>query len=220
MSNIIDNVNNIYKEINDITKNKRSVEIVAATKTRNISEIFELINNTDTKIAGENRVQEFISKYDKNITWDFIGRLQTNKVKYIIDKVRLIHSVDRYSLLEKINIEANKIQKVQDILLEINLGKEENKGGLLLEDVETFAEKTKAFENVRLRGIMAVAPLEIDKKLLQKYFNNAYCKYEKLKLLYNNIDYLSMGMSNDYALAVECGANIIRLGRAIFGERK
>lgn len=213
--------NNVYAIIDRIEKaRKGGVEIIAATKTRSIAEILDIIQNTPVSAAGENRVQEFISKYDERAQWDFIGQLQTNKVKYIIDKVRLIHSVDRLSLLETIDKEAAKSNKVQDILLETNTGREASKGGLYLEDVAAFAEKAVAFPNVRLLGLMAVAPINCQENQAQRYFDRAYAEYAALKARYPQVKYLSMGMSNDYLRAVESGANLVRLGRAIFGERK
>lgn len=195
------------------------VEVVAATKTRPIEEISELIETTDIKVAGENRVQELMSKYDARYTWDFIGQLQTNKVKYIIDKVRLIHSVDRLSLLQTIEKEAEKRNITANILIEVNTAKEENKGGLYLEDALDFSQEIRNYPSVKLLGLMAVAPLYYEKDELEKCFNEAYKVYTELKTGFPEAKYLSMGMSNDYRIAVDCGANLVRLGRAIFGER-
>ncbi len=216
MSIIVDKVFEIIDQLKNV---QSGIEIVAATKTRTIDEILDIMRNTAVTAAGENRVQEFISKYDDSIDWDFIGQLQTNKVKYIIDKTRLIHSVDRLPLLEVIDKEAAKKQKVQDILIEINTGKEQAKGGIFLEEAEQFAEKVTDYKNVRLLGLMAVTPLECPGAELQSYFDAAYEQYKKLKGSFPSIKYLSMGMSNDYLRAAESGANLVRLGRAIFGER-
>lgn len=209
--------NNIFDICEKISTISRKVELVAATKTRNIDEIKLALSTGKIIAAGENRVQEFIPKYESGIVWDFIGQLQTNKVKYIIDKVRLIHSVDRYSLAETIDKEANKINKIQDILIEVNSGKEESKGGIFLEDTEKFLEQISHFNNVRVRGIMAVAPQINNQEELQRTFDTVYAKYSLLSN--ESFNYLSMGMSNDYLIAVKAGANLIRLGRAIFGER-
>lgn len=213
----MDIVKNILEITQAISAQNRSAELVAATKTRTIDEILLALSTSKVVAAGENRVQEFISKYDPKITWDFIGQLQTNKVKYIIDKVRLIHSVDRYNLAETIDKEAKKINKIQDILIEVNSGKEQSKGGIYLEDIDEFLDSIAAFQNIRVRGIMAVAPLTYDTKELQLTFDEVYTKYSQLKN--DCFNYLSMGMSNDYLIAVKAGANLIRLGRAIFGER-
>lgn len=197
----------------------REIEIVAATKTVSFETIKELFDNTPIKVAGENRAQELMQKYHPSVLWDFIGRLQTNKVKYIIDKVRLIQSLDRRNLLETINKEAAKHNKVQDVLLQINTGKEEVKGGVNPEEALEAASAIQNYANVRLKGIMAVTPLDISVSERQKCFDTAYGIFAQLKQSYKGIEYLSMGMSNDYIQAIESGANMIRPGRAIFGER-
>jgi pyridoxal phosphate enzyme (YggS family) len=212
--NIRQNILEICKSISNLNL---EVELVAATKTRNIDEIKSAMATDCIASAGENRVQEFLTKYDNSLQWDFIGQLQTNKVKYIIDKVRLIHSVDRHNLAQTIDKEAKKINKIQDILIEINSGKEESKGGIHLEDIDAFLDEISGFENIHVRGIMAVAPLYYNEEELKKTFDKVYAKYSQLKN--DSFNYLSMGMSNDYLIAVKSGANLIRLGRAIFGER-
>lgn len=191
--------------------------LVAATKTRTIDEIREAMNTGLVLAAGENKVQELVEKYVPEFRWDFIGQLQTNKVKYIIDKVDLIHSVDRLSLAETIEKESVKHKKITDVLMEINSGREESKGGIFLEEAFEFAEKLAAFPHIRLRGIMAVAPAYFDERELRNTFDEVYSTFQKLKT--EDFCYLSMGMSNDYMSAVKSGANLIRLGRAVFGER-
>lgn len=215
--NLMDIVSNIVSINQEISKINSQVELVAATKTRSISEIKLALSTKLVTAAGENRAQEFLSKYDSDITWDFIGQLQTNKVKYIIDKVRLIHSVDRYNLAKTIDKEAKKIGKVQDILVEVNSGKEDSKGGIYIDAIDAFLDEISPLNNIRIRGIMAVAPLYYNTEELQRTFDKVYDKYSLLSS--DNFNYLSMGMSNDYLIAVKSGANLIRLGRAIFGER-
>ncbi|NLL56755.1 MAG: YggS family pyridoxal phosphate-dependent enzyme [Clostridiales bacterium] len=212
--NIVDNIEKIVQSLSVVN---HKVELVAATKTRTIDEVQLAMSSKLIAASGENRVQELLSKYDDSITWDFIGQLQTNKVKYIIDKVRLIHSVDRYSLAKTIDKEAKKNNKVQDVLVQINAGKEESKGGIFLEDIHAFLDEIAYFENIQIRGVMAVVPLDYDDDQLKRTFDKVYAKYSQLKT--NTFSYLSMGMSNDYLIAVESGANLIRLGRAIFGQR-
>lgn len=209
--------NNIVEIAQSISNLNLDVELVAATKTQNIDNIKLALTTNMIAAAGENRVQELLSKYDSNLQWDFIGQLQTNKVKYIIDKVRLIHSVDRYNLANTIDKEAKKINKIQDILVQINSGKEESKGGIYLEEIDAFLDEISKFQNIQVRGIMAVAPLHYDEEQLKQTFEKVYAKYSQLKN--DSFNYLSMGMSNDYLIAVKSGANLIRLGRAIFGER-
>ncbi len=212
--NIIENINVIVDNIN---KYNAGAKLVAATKTRSIEEIFTALSSGKILAAGENRVQELLDKFDKSIRWDFIGQLQTNKVKYIVDKVELIHSVDRINLAQVIDKEASKINKVQDILIEINSGKEETKGGIYLENAVSFLEELSCFSHIRVRGIMAVAPIFYSKDELRKTFDEVYNVYQRIKS--KDFCYLSMGMSNDYVEALKSGANLIRLGRAIFGER-
>lgn len=211
----------IREQIAEITEEIRAVNpecrLVAATKTRSISEIREAMDTGLVLAAGENRVQELTEKYVPDFRWDFIGQLQTNKVKYIIDKVSLIHSVDRLNLAETIDKESAKRGKITDILMEINSGKEETKGGIYLEDAERFFDELGGFKNIRLRGIMAVAPAYYTQDELKATFDGVYNAFCKLKS--EEFTYLSMGMSNDYLTAVKSGANLIRLGRAIFGAR-
>lgn len=212
--NITQNILEIHDRIININK---KAELVAATKTRSIDDIKIALGTGKVSSAGENRVQEMLTKYDENLTWDFIGQLQTNKVKYIIGKVRMIHSLDRLALAETIDKESKKRNLKQDVLIEVNTGKEDNKGGIYLESIEEFIDSTAKFENIRIRGIMAVAPIYYSEDELQRAFEKVYAKYNQLRN--QTFNYLSMGMSNDYLIAVKAGANLVRLGRAIFGER-
>ena len=212
--NILENINEI---VDNIKQYNPVAQLVAATKTRNLEEIMTAIGTGKILAAGENRVQELLEKFDNSIKWDFIGQLQTNKVKFIVDKVELIHSVDRINLAKVIEKEAAKINKVQDILIEINSGKEESKGGIYLENTMNFLDELSYFSHIRVRGIMAVAPIHYSNDMLKKTFDEVFTVYQKLKN--KDFCYLSMGMSNDYVEALKSGANLIRLGRAIFGER-
>lgn len=211
---IIENLSRIYEEAKRINP---SCEIVAATKTRTVSEIAEAWNTGMLSAAGENRVQELCDKYTDKFIWDFIGRLQTNKVKYIIDKVRLIHGLDRISLAEVLEKEGAKRNITANVLIEINSGKEENKGGIFLEDVEKFLDEISRFPHIRACGMMAVTPLEATPREDKNAFDKIYKVFDRLKN--ENFRYLSMGMSGNYLIALESGANIIRPGRVIFGER-
>ena len=167
--------------------------------------------------AGENRVQELRDKYVPDFRWDFIGRLQTNKVKYVVGRATLIHSVDRLELAEVIDKAAKKHGLIQDVLVEINSGEEESKGGILLADTDAFLEKLSAYENIKVRGLMAVAPADYSEDLLRRTFTDVNNVFTRLKN--DEFCYLSMGMSGDCFIAAECGANIVRVGRTIFGER-
>ncbi|MEG1613117.1 MAG: YggS family pyridoxal phosphate-dependent enzyme [Clostridia bacterium] len=214
-------INEIKTACREANRNFDDLTILGASKTMPIERIQFLIANTNIKCVGENRVQELCEKYDKSIDWHFIGQLQTNKVKYIIDKVSLIHSVDRLSLAIEIDKQAKKIGKTQDVLIEVNIGREVAKGGVFLDEVENFAKSLENLDNIKIKGLMAVMPnvdfLALDNFYLQ--LRDVYDKLKETKVKNANICYLSAGMSNDYRFAVKYGANIIRLGRAIFGER-
>lgn len=200
----------------------KDVLVIGASKTMPIERILFVRDNTDVKIFGENRVQELLEKYTPDVRWHFIGQLQTNKVKYIIDKVELIHSVDRLSLLQEIDRQAKKHGKVQDILIEVNIGGEEKKGGVAPAEVIDFAKEVDKYPSVRLKGLMSVLP-NVEKDALNAFYLQLSKLYDTLKqtrLDNADIRYLSAGMSNDYDVAVKYGANIVRLGRALFGERE
>lgn len=200
----------------------KDVLVIGASKTMPLERILFVRDNTDVKIFGENRVQELLEKYTPEVRWHFIGQLQTNKVKYIIDKVELIHSVDRISLLQEIDRQAKKHGKVQDILIEVNIGGEEKKGGVAPAEVIDFAKEVDKYPSVRLKGLMSVLP-NVEKDALNAFYLQLSKLYDTLKqtrLDNADIRYLSAGMSNDYDVAVKYGANIVRLGRALFGERE
>lgn len=203
-------------------RNVKDVLVIGASKTMPLERILFVRDNTDVKIFGENRVQELLEKYTPDVRWHFIGQLQTNKVKYIIDKVELIHSVDRLSLLQEIDRQAKKHGKVQDILIEVNIGGEEKKGGVAPAEVIDFAKEVDKYPSVRLKGLMSVLP-NVEKDVLNAFYLQLSKLYDTLKqtrLDNADIRYLSAGMSNDYDVAVKYGANIVRLGRALFGERE
>lgn len=200
----------------------KDVLVIGASKTMPLERILFVRDNTDVKIFGENRVQELLEKYTPEVRWHFIGQLQTNKVKYIVDKVELIHSVDRLSLLQEIDRQAKKHGKVQDILIEVNIGGEEKKGGVAPAEVIDFAKEVDKYPSVRLKGLMSVLP-NVEKDALNAFYLQLSKLYDTLKqtrLDNADIRYLSAGMSNDYDVAVKYGANIVRLGRALFGERE
>lgn len=203
-------------------KGMKDVLVIGASKTMPLERILFVRDNTDVKIFGENRVQELLEKYTPDVRWHFIGQLQTNKVKYIVDKVELIHSVDRLSLLQEIDRQAKKHGKVQDILIEVNIGGEEKKGGVAPAEVIDFAKEVDKYPSVRLKGLMSVLP-NVEKDALNAFYLQLSKLYDTLKqtrLDNADIRYLSAGMSNDYDIAVKYGANIVRLGRALFGERE
>lgn len=207
-------------------RNPEDITLMAVTKLHTVDEINEAIDAGATDI-GENKVQELLSKYEdvKPVRWHLIGHLQTNKVKQIIDKVVMIHSVDSLHLAEEINKRAGNAGLVMDILIEINVGEEETKTGIQAEELVDLAKKiTDTCENVRLRGVMCIPPYGEDPEVSRKYFRETRELFEKLQQLglpedRALIDTLSMGMSGDYETAVEEGSTIVRVGSAIFGKR-
>ena len=210
----------VLSRLSPYTKD-RKITVLAATKMQSVEDINYLISlGVDT--IGENRVNELLEKYeayDKRASVHFIGTLQKNKVKYICDKVDLIHSVDSLSLAEEINKRCEKIGRVMDILIEVNSGREESKGGIMPEGVEDFYNSLKALSSIRVRGLMTMAPRCSCREEYLKYFSLTKEIFDKL--FKNDSDaILSMGMSESYEYAAEAGATLVRVGSAIFGERK
>ena len=200
------------------------VLLVGVTKTFLVEVIEESIRLNILDI-GENKAQEFREKYDiiKNrVNWHFIGHLQKNKVKYVVGKAKLIHSVDSYELAQEISAKALKLGLVQDCLIEVNISSEESKFGVKKDDMENLLDKISTLANVKVRGLMTMAPNIEDEAVVRKVFKELKELFENLKKLnINNIDmkYLSMGMSQDYRLAILEGANIIRVGSLLYGNR-
>ena len=200
----------------------RNVVLIAATKTQSKETVDEFMSLAPDFVLGENRVQELVDKYDSRYTWHFIGRLQTNKVKYIIGKVALIHSLDRLDLADEIEKQAKKLGVVQDCLVEVNIGGELSKGGVEADKLFEFVDSLKNYEHLRICGLMSVLPNLDDKNELEADYRKLQALYQQLKTVkQTNLDvkYLSAGMTNDFEIALKYGANMIRLGRYLFGER-
>ena len=202
------------KSFDDIT-------VVCATKTRDIDTI-KKIKDWGFCYAGENRVQELLSKYQKidGISWQIVGQLQSNKVKYIADKVDMIQSLDRQSLAKEVDRQCANINKVLDCLVEVNVSGIEGRGGVEPQQVISFVNDMAEYKNIKIKGLMTVLPICDDKEVV------SFCRqmqdlFEQAKAECKNADmqYLSMGMSDDFEVAIEHGANMIRLGRILFGER-
>jgi len=217
---------NIEKACKRANRNKDDVTLIAVSKTKPTKMILEAMDY-GTVDFGENKVQELVSKYeeinDSKINWHLIGHLQRNKVKYIIDKVCLIHSVDSLRLAEQISSEAKKKGLVCDILLEVNVANEETKFGISVDECLDLVEKIALLEGVHIKGLMTVAPYVVDPEENREIFR----KLRKLSvdIKSKNIDnvsmeVLSMGMTNDYEVAIEEGATLVRVGSGIFGERQ
>lgn len=223
------NINNIKDEIESICKssgrNPQEVNLMAVTKTVDVDAVLEAIDAGITDV-GENKPQELARKYEiigDKVNWHLIGTLQTNKVKYIIDKATMIHSLDREALCEEIQKRAEKIDKVMDCLVQVNISKEETKHGLYKDDVVDFVKMvSKKYKNIRIRGLMTMAPFVDDEEVLEEVFRglkDLSLDIESLNLENVIMDTLSMGMSHDYHIAIKNGATIVRVGTAIFGPR-
>lgn len=171
---------------------------------------------------GDNHVQEFKEKYDLiegNPVRHFIGHLQTNKVKYLIGKVDLYHSLDRYALAEELSVRGERAGVISNVLIQINIGNEESKSGFDLSEATEAYQKIKAMPALKVKGLMAMLPDTDDCAGLERLAKLMRAKFDELKAADPDIEYLSMGMSGDYRLCIECGSNMIRLGTAIFGQR-
>ncbi len=219
----------IKQNINEIKDKIRGrAEILGATKGV-APEVINYAATCGITIIGENRVNDLRDKYDyldrELLDIHFIGPLQTNKVKYIIDKVSLIHSVDSLRLAREIDKRAYRIDKRMDVLLEVNVAKEPTKHGVYFEDIDQILEEIRGFENLRVRGLMAIPPKTEDSRQNHAYFNKIQEKFIDLfpKKAHNSnnskIGILSIGMSDDYLTAVEHGATLVRIGTGIFGSR-
>ena len=220
---------NIEKVRNDIKeacvrsgRNYDDITILGVTKTVGADDIMCAVNEGICDL-GENRVQEFMDKYGKipNVKWHIIGHLQTNKVKYIIGKTKLIHSVDSLKLAEEIEKLSKKANVTTDILIEVNISGEETKSGISKEEILPLLEKLDEFSFVKVKGFMTMAPKFASEDEIRQIFRNLYKIFVDIsRKNYNNIsmEYLSMGMSSDYVIAVEEGANIVRIGSKIFKQ--
>lgn len=217
--------NNILRACEKSGRNPDDVTLIAVSKTKPLEDIEELLTDTNAMNFGENKVQELVDKYErisKPVNWHMIGHLQTNKVKYIVDKVCLIHSVDSLNLAKTIEKEAKKHGVTVNILIEVNVAEEESKFGLKVEEVLPLLMEIKDFEHIKVRGLMTIAPFVDNPEENRVHFR----KLRDLSLdiqskSIDNIDMsvLSMGMTNDYEVAVEEGATLVRVGTGIFGAR-
>lgn len=226
---IKNNIDNIRKDIETVcnisNRNPNDVILMAVTKTVDTDDVLEAIECGITDV-GENKPQELARKYEvigDKVRWHLIGSLQTNKVKYIIDKVDMIHSLDRESLCEEIQKRAENINRVIDCLVQVNISKEETKHGLYKDEVIDFIRLvSNKYKNIRIKGLMTMAPFTEDESEIADVFNglkNLSLEIKKLNLDRVSMDELSMGMSHDYKIALKEGATIIRVGTSIFGPR-
>jgi hypothetical protein len=225
---LAENVQEVQENIKQACKRagraEDEVTLIAVSKTKPV-EMLKEVYDTGIRDFGENYVQELVDKIEvmpKDIRWHMIGHLQRNKVKYIVGKVAMIHSVDSERLAEEISKESVKKNVCTDILIEVNVASEDSKFGFTLENTLGAIEKMAALPNIRIRGLMTSAPFVEDAEENRKYF----CQLKQLYVDINeknidniHMDFLSMGMTNDYIVAVEEGATMVRVGTAIFGAR-
>lgn len=225
---IKDNVNevreNMAKAALRAGRNPEDITLCAVSKYIEVPKIKEALEAGVT-VLGENKVQELVDKlpqFSEDVNFHMIGQLQTNKVKYIIDKVKLIHSLDRKSLLKTLDKEAKKKNIISDTLIQVNLTSDPNRGGVSIEELPEFVEDVGKYSSVRVRGLMCVAQNVDDENIIREDFRRMRLEFERLKL-YNisNVsgEILSMGMSHDYEIAIEEGATLVRVGTRIFGKR-
>ena len=204
------------KEMINKLKNM-NVNIVAVSKYHTKEEI-DAVAKEGLITFGENRVQEFLEKYDPKYKWHIIGHLQTNKVKYIIGKVDMIESLDSIKLAKEIEKQAAKHDVIQNVLVQIKISKDELKTGLPIEETDSFLKEVSTYPHIKLKGFMCVASHTDNIQLIEEEFSMMNDLYKNYKDLYQ-LDTLSMGMSNDYELAIKHGSNTVRIGSAIFGAR-
>jgi pyridoxal phosphate enzyme (YggS family) len=226
---IKENIDEILKRVESAAKkvgrDPEEITVIAVSKTVSADKAREAIEG-GLKNLGENRVQELTSKYiqlqDSDVKWHMIGHLQKNKVKYIIDKVEMIHSLDSLELANEINKRAKQHNITAKVLIELNIGGEESKFGISINSIYDFVKSMEQFENIIVLGLMTVAPYSEDPENIRWVFRKMKEVYNNLsKEHYKNVtmNYLSMGMTNDFEIAIEEGSNIVRIGTAIFGAR-
>lgn len=227
---IKERISAVKAQIEECCKKRKSfiddpVTLIAVTKNHDTAAMQEAIEAGIT-VVGENRVQEAQKKYPvigNKVKWHLIGHLQTNKAGLAVSMFDLIHSVDSERLLLAIQKEAEKKNKVQDILLQVNLAREESKFGIFKEELPSLLQKTENLDNIRLCGLMCIAPNYENREECRPLFQEMreiFTKLKELDMSRANIKYLSMGMTNDFDIAIEEGANMVRVGTAIFGARQ
>lgn len=214
---IKDNLNNIKSTL------PQHVALVAVSKTKPVSDLMEAYS-AGQRIFGENKIQEMAEKFQempKDIKWHMIGHVQRNKVKYMAEFVNLIHGVDSFKLLNEINKQAKKHDRVIDCLFQIKIAEEDSKFGMPKDDAVALlkSETFKELENINVVGLMGMATFTEDMALVEKEFNYLKSTFNELQTYHAKLKIISMGMSGDYQLAIDCGSNMVRVGSSIFGSR-
>jgi pyridoxal phosphate enzyme (YggS family) len=199
------------------------VTLVAVSKTKPVADLMEAYT-AGQRIFGENKIQEMTDKWGqmpKDIQWHMIGHVQSNKVKFMAEYVSLIHGVDSLKLLQEINKQAKKYNRIIDCLLQIHIAEEETKFGLDEEELNYIltSDDFKSLENIKIVGLMGMATFTENQNQIEKEFNHLKTIFDKLKTQNSELKTLSMGMSGDYQLAISCGSTMVRIGSSIFGTR-
>ncbi|MGM0509243.1 MAG: YggS family pyridoxal phosphate-dependent enzyme [Fusobacteriota bacterium] len=220
---IKENINQVKEDIKNYSDNPEKVKLLVVTKYVN-EDIIKKVLEADHKYLGENRARVLRDKHDnlkdKEIKWDFIGNLQRNKVKYIIDYVNLIHSVDSLKLAKEINKRAKKADRNIDILLQVNLSGEDSKSGYTEDEIKKEIKKIQKLKKITIKGLMVMAPFADNENIIRKTFKDTRKLLDELNKNYSETELteLSMGMSNDYKIALEEGATILRIGSRILNN--
>ncbi|MBM7867558.1 YggS family pyridoxal phosphate-dependent enzyme [Heliobacterium gestii] len=228
MGHLEENLDRVRQRIREAAlragRRPESIRLLAVTKTVPVERIQQVVD-AGVDLLGENRVQELLEKYPQvhgPVRWHMIGTLQTNKVKYIYDKVELIHSLDRLSLAQAIDHQASRFGRPIDCLVEVNVAGEETKHGVDRRDAISFIRDVMTLEGIHIRGLMTMAPYAEKPEEARPVFRDLYQlarEVEDLRLPRVDMEHLSMGMSNDFEVAVEEGATIVRIGSGLFGGR-
>lgn len=222
---VVDNFIEVQSEIMSFCKAKdlTMAKILVVSKKQSLEKIQSIIDS-GYKYFAENYVQEWREKYEalqgQEVHWHFIGQLQTNKVKYLVGKVDLIHTLDSEKLWAEIDKRAKAMGVIQELLLQIDWEKREDRGGIAYDKLESFFEMHEGFPNTLVRGLMTVAPVEEDAKICFQKTADLFTKIKEKNPSLIHFDQLSMGMSGDYLDAIESGANLVRIGSKIMGERQ
>lgn len=227
MGSIADNIRHVLDQVRAsaerVNRDPSEISLVAVTKTMPV-EIIEQAVAAGLRVLGENRVQELNEKYSllPGVEWHLIGHLQSNKVKYIVDKIALLHSLDSFSLAEEINKRMVQLGSAMDVLVQVNIADESTKFGIKPEETEQFIDQIRFLPGIRIQGLMTIGPSAASEQEIRGVFRQLKLLADKVKAIdfpEVGMKHLSMGMSNDYRIAVEEGATLIRVGSTIFGQR-
>ncbi|MFA5675730.1 MAG: YggS family pyridoxal phosphate-dependent enzyme [Christensenellales bacterium] len=225
MTDIIRNIEIIKERVDASAKKtgrtKSDIAIVAVSKTVGIDAVGQA-EKAGIRDFGENRVQEYLKKreeFSENVNWHIIGPLQSNKVKYIINGIYLLQSLDRLSLAREIEKQCEKNGTELSALVQLNIGKEPTKSGIYEENLESFLKELSVMRRIRIKGLMAIPPMALEADDNRPYFVKMRKLFEKFRKVYTSFTYLSMGMSGDFEAAIEEGSNMVRIGTAVFGAR-